>query len=117
MLGMRLSSAERLTLAPSLNLFRSLENLVFKDQYESSQQSTNTTDQYRRLVEEETAISRQRHEENLKLAWTSMAGGLGTMLLGCLLLFFGLRIIYALGLIGGGFIGFVSAIGYYQRIK
>ena len=90
---------------------------MFKDQYESPQKSTDTTDQYRRLVEEETAISQQRHEENIRLAWTSMLGGLGTMLLGCLLLFFGVKIIYALGLIGGGFVGFVSAIGYYQRIK
>lgn len=90
---------------------------MFKDQYQGPQKSTDTTDQYRRLVEEETTISQQRHQENIKMAWTSMAGGLGTMLLGCVLIFFGIRIIYGLGLIGAGFVGFVSAIGYYQRIK
>lgn len=94
---------------------------MFKEPYESPQDTHSNNDQYRRLVESETHVSEQRHQENLKLAWSSMAGGLGAMLLGVLWLGVGLLagrlFFYPFFLIGGGFVGFVSAIGYYQRIR
>lgn len=94
---------------------------MFKEPYESSQSSSHSTDQYRQLVESETKASTKRHQENLKMAWTSMASGFGAMLLGIVWLAIGLLAgrlyFYPFWLIGGGFIGFISAIGYYQRIR
>ncbi|MBA2113678.1 hypothetical protein [Bremerella alba] len=94
---------------------------MFKEPYESTQSTHSNEDQYRKLVDTETHASSQRHKENLKLAWTSMAGGFGVMLLGLIWLTAGLLMgriyFYPFWLIGGGFVGFVSSIGYYQRFR
>lgn len=94
---------------------------MFKDQYESPNQSYDTKATHRNMLDQETRVAKGRHKENMNVAWSGILGGLGAMLLGVVWLGLGLLVgrlfIYPLFLIGGGFFGFISSIGYYQRVR
>ncbi len=93
---------------------------MFTDPYERPQATGPTTDHYRRLLDEKSAVTNLQHQEDLNTAFNSMASSAGAVLLGVLWLgvglYFGRLFYYPFFLIGGGFIGFVSAIGFYFRI-